>query len=92
MSKKAPRFDTKVPCFACGAILENLMDDGNQPSRGIEFHTGGHYGSTAFDPMDGTTLAINVCDQCLEYRRDWVLQYEPFPNAQRPAPTVWKAQ
>lgn len=53
-----------LPCFACGTELENISGP-NQPSRGLEFTTPGHYGTTVFDPMDGSALAINVCDGCL---------------------------
>ena len=39
---------------------------GFQPLEGLEFVTYGHYGSGVFDPMDGTTLHIVVCDSCLK--------------------------
>lgn len=56
-----------IPCFKCGEPLQNILEDrcANQPSTGLEFTTPGHYGSAAFDPMDGTRLAINICDGCL---------------------------
>lgn len=55
-----------LPCFVCKKDLPNLMEGkGNQPNGGVEFTTHGHYGSREFDPMDGTFLAINVCDECL---------------------------
>lgn len=37
----------------------------NQPLDGLAFSTGGAYGTTLFDPMDGSTLEVNVCDPCL---------------------------
>jgi len=61
-----------LPCIACGRELRNVADDSgtNQPYNGTAFTTHGHYGSTAFDPMNGHYLEINVCDACL------VLQHE----------------
>jgi hypothetical protein len=37
----------------------------NQPAEGTAFQSQGHYGSTVFDPMDGSYIEINVCDDCL---------------------------
>lgn len=68
-----------IPCIVCAKPLVNLQEDRceNQPSGGVEFTTPGHYGCTIFDPMDGTKLAINICDPCLrkaaEYRRVLVI-------------------
>lgn len=53
-------------CFCCGRKLENIGNPGgNQPSKGLEFTSGGHYGCTVFDPMDSSFLALNICDPCL---------------------------
>lgn len=55
-----------VPCIVCGNRLKNVSEDSeNQPYAGTAFTSHGHYGSTAFDPMDGHFLEINVCDVCL---------------------------
>jgi hypothetical protein len=61
-----------LSCFKCGKALENATrgPDGlamnvNQPSEGLSFKSYGHYGGTAFDPMDGHFLEINICDLCL---------------------------
>jgi hypothetical protein len=54
-----------IPCFKCGGRLKNVYGP-NQPMEGLEFTTRGHYGSTAFDPMDNTGLVINICDVCLK--------------------------
>lgn len=59
-----------APCIVCGAALEDGGWQGsepyfNQPSGGTGFTTHGHYGSTVFDPMNGNTLSISVCDPCL---------------------------
>lgn len=56
-----------LPCIACGTALRNVdpHEIENQPEEGVAFSSPGHYGSTVFDPMDGTFLEINVCDPCL---------------------------
>lgn len=55
-----------APCLLCGKALENTDTTAeNQPYGGTAFETHGHYGSTAFDPMNGSMLEINVCDPCL---------------------------
>jgi hypothetical protein len=59
------------PCIVCGEQLYNVVDEvTNQPYEGTAFTTGGHYGSTVFDPMDGTYLELNICDECLVKARD----------------------
>lgn len=53
-------------CIACGKTMGNIQEDGTlQPKGGLAFQTQGHYGSTVFDPMDGSLLEIAVCDDCL---------------------------
>lgn len=60
-----------LPCIACGNELNNAFHDmTNQPSDGTAFESSGHYGSTAFDPMDGSYIEINVCDRCLVAARE----------------------
>lgn len=55
-----------LPCIICDKPLRNIATNGeNQPSGGTEFTTHGHYGSTVFDPMDGSILVLNICDDCL---------------------------
>jgi hypothetical protein len=54
-----------LPCIVCDKKLKSLYGP-NQPDNGLEFTTQGHYGTTVFDPMDGSYLAINVCDDCLK--------------------------
>ena len=61
--------DKTIPCIVCKDELENCYPGKNQPNLALEFTTAGHYGSTEFDPMDGTRLAINVCDECLREHR-----------------------
>jgi len=56
-----------LDCIVCGKRLPNVMDDvENQPYDATSFTTYGHYGSTVFDPMDGTFLEINICDEDLK--------------------------
>jgi hypothetical protein len=65
-----------TPCIVCGvqpepAFPTSLETDGkqtyNQPSKATNFESGGHYGSTFFDPMHGyDKLSLNVCDECLK--------------------------
>ena len=56
-----------LSCITCGKKLRNVdANADNQPSDGTAFQSYGHYGSTVFDPMDGTYLEINICDPCLK--------------------------
>lgn len=55
-----------VSCIVCGCELRNVSNDAeNQPYKGTAFSSHGHYGSTAFDPMNGSMLEVNFCDDCL---------------------------
>lgn len=57
---------TDCTCIVCQRPMPNIAEDGTlQPSGGTAFQTRGHYGSTVFDPMDGSMLEIAVCDDCL---------------------------
>lgn len=69
--------ENKIPCLSCGEELDNLyyeMRDGNRvevhPMGGLHFRTYGHYGSTVFDPMDGSYLDIAICDECVTKNLD----------------------
>ncbi|MTH94743.1 hypothetical protein [Roseibium sp. RKSG952] len=46
--------------------MRNISGDEFQPLDGLAFSTPGHYGSTFFDPCDGTSIEIAVCDDCLK--------------------------
>lgn len=63
-----------MPCIACGRELKQVEDDApeNQPYGATEFRTHGHYGSTAYDPMDGHYIVVNICDLCLVTHADRV--------------------
>jgi hypothetical protein len=56
-------------CIVCKKELRDLSSDTGEdsvhPVDGLHFRTYGHYGSTVFDPMDGTYLDIVVCDECI---------------------------
>ena len=65
----APSF-LPVPCLRCGQPLEASMpsfegETDNLPADATVFTSHGNYGSTVFDPMDSSTLIVNVCDSCL---------------------------
>ena len=54
------------PCIICGCTLTRASSDYEaQPNNGVMCTTEGNYGSTVFDPMDGSELAFNICDDCL---------------------------
>lgn len=62
-----------LPCAVCGKQLEAALGNAggvNQPYAGTAFSTPGHYGSTIFDPMDGSTIEITICDSCVANIRD----------------------
>lgn len=62
---------TEPPCLVCGKPLDPAIPPGvhdrshNQPDEAVVFRAHGQYGSTVFDPMDGTYLEINICDNCV---------------------------
>jgi hypothetical protein len=69
--------ESKIPCISCGKELDNWEyenRDGTKvevhPMCGLHFRTYGHYGSTVFDPMNGTYLDIAICDECLTKNLD----------------------
>jgi hypothetical protein len=85
-----------IPCFVCGKPLYEVgtQEEMNQPHEGTVFITNGHYGSTAFDPMDGSWLELNICDPCLRERSKLVLrgkQYAPrLPPRPQPIYNEWR--
>lgn len=66
----------KIICLVCDKELENwnYTDDNERksfhPLDGLHFRSYGHYGSTVFDPMDGSSLDIAICDECLLKHRN----------------------
>lgn len=72
-----------LPCFKCGKELKPVCPDDsdrNQPYDGVTFSTSGQYGSTVFDEIDGSKLAINVCDDCLTLGKRDVLHVDGIPR------------
>lgn len=58
----------KTECIVCKNELEDISGkaDSFHPMDGLEFITGGHYGSTVFDPVVGNKrLRICICDVCI---------------------------
>lgn len=54
-------------CIVCDKDLKNVFGKSiNQPEFGLTFTTVGNYGSIVFDPMDGSYLEVNICDECLK--------------------------
>lgn len=62
----------ELSCVRCDKELVDLEHSEPQlhPIDGLCFSTSGHYGSTYFDPMDGTVLQIVVCDDCVRKLED----------------------
>lgn len=62
-----------LPCIVCKKNLEPSdprpeemgLEQSLLPYAGLQFTSYGHYGGTLFDPMDGSRLAVNICDDCL---------------------------
>lgn len=76
-------------CIVCNKQLESATPgETNQPYGGTTFTTRGHYGSTVFDPMDGSFLEINICDECLTRagERKQVLVAQTTVHVKAPVP------
>ena len=55
-----------MKCIVCRKDLGDIPSgEQNHPKDGVVFQSHGNYGSTVFDPMDGTYLEVNICDPCL---------------------------
>ena len=61
-----------LPCSVCKKELKKLwpaqenIDDYRKPQKANTFETHGTYGSEYFDPLDGSSIYLNICDFCLE--------------------------
>lgn len=53
-------------CIKCEKEMTNISRGCHQPVDGLAFHTRGHYGSSHFDPMDGSYLELSICDDCVK--------------------------
>jgi len=61
---------TPLPCIVCQKTLKPVFENREereycQPKNANTFHTTGTYGSTVFDPLDGSIVIVNICDLCL---------------------------
>ena len=60
-----------LTCIRCEKQLENILEGGpHQPVNGLAFSTPGHYGSTYFDPMNGSYLELSICDDCVRWAHE----------------------
>lgn len=56
--------EVEIPsCLHCGRAMTG--DSLDMISDGVAFTALGNYGSTIFDPFDGSQLLIVICDNCL---------------------------
>jgi hypothetical protein len=80
-------------CVACDYAIPNEPHTTgvNQPDGGLSFTSYGHWPSSLFDPMDGSYLEVNVCDQCL-LRAGSKGQVLLHLGASSPKPKKWKAE
>lgn len=57
---------TVLPCIVCQRALSDIgSGSDNHANDANEFRAHGQYGSRVFDPVDGTYLAVNICDDCI---------------------------
>jgi hypothetical protein len=82
-----------LPCIRCDKDIPGVNNgpdyDGNQPSGGTTFSSTGQYGSTIFDPMDGSFIQVNVCDECLAVLAEKQTDDRPIILAGRNTRLVW---
>jgi len=79
-------------CLVCQKELKDIGVD-NQPVGGLSFMSYGHYGTAVFDPMDGSFLEINVCDECIKRAGEAGNVLLGFPQPQTRGPMVqWPLQ
>jgi hypothetical protein len=67
--------DGRCHCLSCGIEMVNIAREGFQPMGGLALNSMGHYGSTEFDPMDGTRIEVVVCDPCLIKAEKYIYPY-----------------
>jgi hypothetical protein len=66
----------KINCIVCDEQVPGwpveYLDDYSEtyPLGGTVFRAYGNYGSTIFDPMDGSFIEIVICDSCLKRKFD----------------------
>jgi hypothetical protein len=70
--------DPVIHCICCEEEMVNMDEmypEGKaqvHPENGTVFHAYGNYGSTVFDPMDGSFAEICICNECLENKK-WAM-------------------
>jgi hypothetical protein len=67
-------------------------EDISQPYDGLAFQSQGHYGSTVFDPMDGTYLEINICDECLLRASELRVRHNRIRVQTSTISSIWRPQ
>ncbi|PJM80114.1 hypothetical protein [Bifidobacterium scaligerum] len=97
----------KLVCLICGKSISlldaDLFDEDSNdksflPNGAMELCSYGHYGTTFFDPCDGTQVAALICDECMEERSSRLLyinkqrQLKPFDIAMKELEERWKAE
>ena len=66
-----PETPQPLPCIVCKKTLTPVFADYSTPSGYVQpndantLGSSGNYGSTVFDPLDGSYVIANVCDTCL---------------------------
>ena len=67
-----------IHCICCEKGIVNatyMYPEGEKvvhPEDGTHFVTYGNYGSTVFDPMDGSYAEIAICNACLEQKKSFM--------------------
>lgn len=60
------QMDQPLPCIVCKKPLRSVHSGfANHADDANSFRAHGQYGSTVFDPVDGTYLEVNICDGCI---------------------------
>lgn len=82
-----------IKCIRCERALQNIQPNiGFQPDDGLAFYTNGHYGSTFFDPMDGSYLEIAVCDECVRSLSERGFVHGPKGSSRKDADVLSDAE
>jgi len=78
----------KSICISCSRQLDNVLDLGLQPVGGLAFSSHGHYGTSVFDPMDGSCIEFAICDDCVVKagKKGLIILHKPGADK----PEVWK--
>ena len=72
-----------IHCICCEEEMVNasyMYPEGKaevHPEYGTVFQSYGNYGSTVFDPMDGSIAEICICNDCLENKK-WAMNIKEY--------------